>query len=350
LHELIFLNYNFKKNLEGFARTYFSKFLSNDFMNELLHVVAGVISNSQQEILLAQRLKQAHQGGLWEFPGGKRQSTETVEQALIRELHEEIGITVQQARPLIRIIHAYPDRKILLDVWTIEQWQGPAYGREGQQTQWCPLDQLRNYTFPAANYPIITAVQLPSSYLITPEPTSLNDKSFFYRLEKCLDAGISLVQLRAKNWPEHDYCYCAEKALILCERYGAQLLVNASPQIALSVGTHGVHLNSERLLTYTERPLNQKLWVAASCHSNAEIEQANQINVDFIVLGAVRSTQSHPESEPIGWFEFFKMTASAHCPVFALGGMKAEDISIARAHGAQGIAAIRALWGQLESQ
>jgi 8-oxo-dGTP diphosphatase len=313
-------------------------------MNKILQVVAGVIYNAQKEVLLARRPKHTHQGGLWEFPGGKREPQETVEQALARELQEEIGITILKARPLIRITHTYPERKVLLDVWEIEQWQGTAYGREGQPVQWCPADSLKNYSFPAANYPIITAVQLPSHYLITPEPVSWNDKKFFYRLEQCLDSDISLMQLRAKNLSERDYCYCAERALTLCERYGAKLLVNATADIALSVGTHGVHLTSERLLACTERPLNNNLWVAASCHSIAEIEQANHKEIDFIVLGSVRSTESHPEAQPLGWFEFFQHTETANCPVFALGGMKLEDRAIALAHGAQGIAAIRAFW------
>jgi 8-oxo-dGTP diphosphatase len=304
------------------------------------HIVAGVIYNAQNEILIARRPAHTHQGGLWEFPGGKCEAGESPPQALARELQEELAIIVQQARPLIRHVHAYPDKKILLDVWRIEQWQGQAWGREGQAVQWCKANYLKNFKFPAANVPIISAVQLPTLYLITPEP--LTDKKFFYRLEACLDGGRTLVQLRAKKLSERDYCYCAEKALTLCDRYGAQLLVNATPEIALSVGTHGVHLNSERLLACRERPSD--LLVAASCHSLKEIQQANQLRTDFIVLSPVRTTASHPEAPPLGWLKFFQLTEQANCPVFALGGMGTEDVPRAWAHGAQGIAAIRALW------
>jgi len=310
----------------------------------MLHVVAGVIYNPQGEILIARRLEHTHQGGLWEFPGGKCEAVESALQALTRELEEELSITVQQARPLICIIYAYPYIKIRLDVWQIEQWQGSVWGREGQTVQWCSPNSLKNKPFPAGNYPIITAVQLPSLYLITPEPVSLTDKKFFYRLESCLDDGISLVQLRAKNLSELDYCYCAEKALILCENYGAQLLVNASPETALSVGTHGVHLNSEQLLACVKRPLETNLWVAAACHNLEEIQQANLIGADFIVLSPVRKTTSHPEASPLKWLKFWELTEQAHCPVFALGGMNREDVPKAMAHGAQGIAAIRGLW------
>ena len=189
-----------------------------------------------------------------------------------------------------------------------------------------------------------STTQLPSLYLITPEPTSLQDKSFFYLLEKCLNTGISLVQLRAKKLTKYDYCCCAEKAIKLCERYTAKLLVNATPVTAMMVGAHGVHLSSKRLLTYSKRPLSTQFWVAASCHQSVEIQQANLINTDFIVLGSVQTTASHPEGNILGWSKFQKLTKQAKCPVFALGGMTLKDIPKAQTYGAQGIAAIRALW------
>lgn len=310
-----------------------------------IHVVAGVITNPQGEILLARRPDHLHQGGLWEFPGGKCEVGETPEQALARELREELDLTVQQAGPLIRIHHTYPEKSILLDVWQVEKWQGQPWGREQQWLQWCPPQRLKEKAFPAANYPIITAVQLPSVYLITPEPQSKRDKRFFYHLEAGLDQNLSLVQLRAPHLSDKDYCDCAQTALTLCDRYGAHLLVNASPELAIAVGTPGVHLNGERLQRYSQRPLPPHLWVAASCHHAAEIQQANRIQTDFIVLSPVKPTTSHPDAKPLGWSQFFHLTESANCPVYALGGMTKLDIPKAWAHGGQGIAGIRGVWG-----
>lgn len=310
----------------------------------MIPVVAGVIYNSLGEVLIARRPDHLDQGGLWEFPGGKIQPGETVEHALQRELWEELGLVVQQARPLIRIIHPYPHQTVLLDVWRVEQWQQQPYGREGQIVQWSQPHRLAEKKFPEANQAIITAVQLPTRYLITPEPRSYRDHNFFYQLEASLEYGLTLLQLRAKHLSELDFCRCAEKSLTLCQRYCAQLLVNATPDIALSVGAAGVHLTSARLMAMTERPLPKSFWVAASCHCLEDIEKGHEIEIDFAVLSPVKATLSHPETTPLGWLQFFQFTESAKYPIFALGGMKISDIPIAWSHGGQGIAAIRSLW------
>jgi 8-oxo-dGTP diphosphatase len=315
-------------------------------MSKTIHVVAGVIANSNDDVLLALRGAEAHQGGLWEFSGGKKEVDESIEQALQRELYEELGITIQQARPLIRINHAYPDKTVLLDVWQIEDWTGQAHGKEGQPIEWCTKQDLQQKQFPAANYPIVNAAKLPDKYLITPEPKQSNDKSFFYQLERSLEQQIQLVQLRSKHLSTKEYCYCAEKTLNLCDAYQAQLLMNATPEMALSVGTHGVHLDSKRLYQYAQRPLAKSLWVAASCHHQQDLQQTQVIDADFAVLSPVKLTQSHPHSRPLGWLMFWALTEQATLPVYALGGMQLSDIPIAWAHGGQGIAAINSLWKQ----
>lgn len=311
-----------------------------------VHVVAGVIAKNDQ-ILVARRPQHLHQGGLWEFPGGKVEFGENPEQALHRELSEELGIRVITARPLIRIHHDYPDKKILLDVWQVTDWKGEAQGQEGQAVQWCSRETLATQAFPAANYPILKAVALPIFYLITPEPEKPNDKHFFYQLDRILDRGeVTLLQLRAKRFPDKELCECAERTLKVCEKYQARLLLNATPELAISVGTDGVHLNSEILHATSQRPLAKKLWVAASCHHEKDIDRANQIDCDFIVLSPLRRTKSHPETVPLGWQRFFNLTEHAQCPVFALGGMQTNELTQVFSHGGHGIAAIRALWNQ----
>ena len=127
---------------------------------DAVHVAVGVIFNSKQDqILIAKRPKHLHQGGLWEFPGGKVSSGEAIEHALARELFEELGISDIQAEPLMDILYDYTDKKVYLDIWIIHQFSGQAQGKEGQQCKWVNLQDLLSsqsqYQFPAANQPIL---------------------------------------------------------------------------------------------------------------------------------------------------------------------------------------------------
>jgi 8-oxo-dGTP diphosphatase len=122
-----------------------------------LHVAVGVILNHQGEILISQRHLDSHQGGLWEFPGGKVEAGESVQQALGRELREELGIRISGARALLEVQHDYPDKQVLLDVWLIDHFSGEAKGREGQPLHWCRPCALVDFEFPEANHPIVEA-------------------------------------------------------------------------------------------------------------------------------------------------------------------------------------------------
>jgi 8-oxo-dGTP diphosphatase len=120
-------------------------------------VVVGVIQK-QGKILVALRPQHVPQPNLWEFPGGKVELGESSFEALVRELKEEVGITVQAAQPWLQLKHTYPERIIALDVWKVEQFTGEAYGREGQQVQWVTPQQLSLIGYPSANKPIIDAL------------------------------------------------------------------------------------------------------------------------------------------------------------------------------------------------
>jgi 8-oxo-dGTP diphosphatase len=123
--------------------------------NSTVHVAVGVLLNDNHEVLIAMRPAESHQGGLWEFPGGKVEEGESVEYALNREFKEELGISVQACTPLIQIRHEYSDKLVMLDVWLIEKFSGIPQGREGQAIEWRALSKLRAVDFPKANERII---------------------------------------------------------------------------------------------------------------------------------------------------------------------------------------------------
>lgn len=130
-------------------------------MPQPLLVAVGVITNSEGEILIAKRPSGIEQGGLWELPGGKLAPYETGLQALKREIAEEVGLQVITARPLIRVTHDYPEKKVILDVWKVLEFGGTPKGLEGQPLRWVSPQNLANYQFPQANLPIFQAQQLP---------------------------------------------------------------------------------------------------------------------------------------------------------------------------------------------
>ena len=133
-----------------------------------LHVAVGVIlkpnkqqeqPQGQQQVLLALRSSKQHQGGKWEFPGGKVEQGETVEAALARELKEELAITVTSAEPFLVLQHTYPERQVTLDIWLVTNFTGIPAGLEGQPLQWVNISDLAKITFPDANQPIVEQLQ-----------------------------------------------------------------------------------------------------------------------------------------------------------------------------------------------
>ena len=126
-----------------------------------IHVVAAIIVGPDQQIFISRRGEHLHQGGLWEFPGGKVEAGESPEKALVRELFEEIDIRVSAWQPYMQVEHDYVDKKVLLDIWQVDDFSGVARGKEGQQCHWLSLEQLlapvadSELSFPAGNQPIL---------------------------------------------------------------------------------------------------------------------------------------------------------------------------------------------------
>ncbi len=307
-----------------------------------VHVVAAVIYHSDQSrILIARRPGHLHQGGKWEFPGGKVEPDETPQQALSRELFEELGIQLKTSESLIQIHHQYADKAVFLDVYNVTAFSGEAYGKEGQTVCWVQPASLGEYTFPDANIPVIRAIQLPRTCLITPEPA--DQASFLSALELALQRGIPLLQFRAKQLEKSRYAGLAQAVIELAHRYQAKVLLNSPDEMHLDAD--GLHLTSQQLMSCRQRPqLPGQQSLSASCHNEKELRQAGKLGVDFVFLSPVKMTRSHPEAVALGWNRFQQLVSTVNLPVYALGGVGKADIPRACQSGAQGIAAISALW------
>lgn len=314
----------------------------------ILHVAVAAVFRDGR-VLIARRPEHVHQGGLLEFPGGKVEPGERVQQALVRELHEETGLTIPEPslEPVIRIRHDYGDRQVLLDVWRTQESCGEAEGREGQAVAWMPPEALKDEDFPVANRPIIRALILPRVLAITGAANSVGEG--LTRLAAALNSGSHhpLVLLRSPALGDEVYLQLAVQAVEVCQASGTGLLVHGHPaRFAQVPGAAGLHLPWREAVRLRSRPVPEGVWLGVSCHDHEQLEHARRLEADYATLGPVRATASHPGVRGMGWQGFQAGTESAGMPVYGLGGLTPDDIHEARSHGGQGIAGIGFWWHQ----
>lgn len=310
-----------------------------------IHVAVGAIFRNGK-VLIARRPDHVHQGGLLEFPGGKVEAGESVQQALVREIREETGLRIAPGslEPLIEVRHDYGDKQVFLDVWLTSSAEGNAEGCEGQEIRWLDVRELADADFPAANRPIIRALQLPRHYAIT--GAAENEDTFLKRLQESGgNSGTELCLLRAPELSEDSYALLADRALELCQAGGFMLMLHGSPSLLEQFPrAGGVHLPWRVARQLSARPVPESYLLAVSCHDEKEIAHALRLRADFVTLGPVKPTPSHPGVPGIGWRRFRELAAAATVPVYALGGLSLADMAEARGAGAQGIAGISFWW------
>ncbi|HEY3589047.1 MAG TPA: 8-oxo-dGTP diphosphatase MutT [Buttiauxella sp.] len=124
-----------------------------------LEIAVGIIRNPRGEIFITQRAADAHMANKLEFPGGKIEVDETPEQALVRELQEETGITATEFTLFDKLSYEFPDRHVTLWFFIVESWEGEPWGKEGQPGKWIAQNALVATDFPPANEPIISKLQ-----------------------------------------------------------------------------------------------------------------------------------------------------------------------------------------------
>lgn len=309
--------------------------------SQRVEVAAAVITGPDGRFLLGQRPAGKVYAGYWEFPGGKIEAGEAPLAAVKRELREELGIEVERAYPWLTRDYDYAHAAVRLRFFRVVRWSGELHGRENQRFAWQFPDAISVDPLLPANAPILRALRLPAVYAIT-NAAGLGEQEFLKRLERALAQGLRLLQVREKGMSGDPGLRFAAEVVRLAHAHGAQVLVNSDAGLAQRTGADGVHLTSAQLRQLEQRPVSGL--VGASCHDAGELARALSLGVDFVVLGPVMPTPSHPGAPGIGWQPFAAALKDCTLPVYALGGLKPADLETAWDCGAHGISMMRAAW------
>ena len=307
----------------------------------ITRVAAAVIVAADGRVLLAQRPPGKPYAGYWEFPGGKLEPGETAPVALARELHEELGVTVRRAAPWLTQEFVYPHAHVRLEFFRVFAWDGEPQGRDGQAFAWQVPGRFTVAPLLPANTRVLAALALPPVYGITCAQ-DVGEDAFLARALHALSHGLRLIQVREKEWPAARRDAFAARLRDAARPYGATLLLNGDEAGARALRLDGVHWPAALLHAAQRRP--RDLVVAASCHDRRDLDRAAELEVDFVVLGPVKPTPTHPGAVPLGFEGFAAIVDGTRVPVYALGGLDPGDLGPAVDHGAHGIALRRHAW------
>jgi 8-oxo-dGTP diphosphatase len=334
---------------------------------------AGLDQAGHRQYWLERRPDSAHLGGMLAFPGGKCQPDESPQDALARELFEELGIQPQEPRLRMEIPWVYlaesndldgkqKSRHLRLIVYQVEKWQGRLHGREGQsvtpQTLDCSRQSEWMSALPPANRGIVAALCLPPRIAITAACGS-GDAGFVVWHQALVETVNALQQRFGSSFGERSAIVQLRPgrelgitqwraAVTTVQSMGLSAWVNADLDTAFECRADGVHLNRYRLALDAREALAgwraENRWVSASGHTLEEVRRANEVGVDALLISPILPTSSHPGEPGIGWAQFAALTREATMPTYALGGMSDSHLSQVQNHGGQGIAAIRGFW------
>ncbi|HET7670294.1 MAG TPA: Nudix family hydrolase [Burkholderiales bacterium] len=295
----------------------------------MIEVAAAVIQRPDGHFLLAQRPAGKVYAGYWEFPGGKVEPGEPPNEALARELHEELGIDVRTSYPWITREFSYPHGHVRLNFFRVLEWSGEPHPREDQAIAWqAPQGATASPMLPA-NAPVLASLALPHEYAIT-DAARYGTARMLSLLEKRLQEGLKLVQVREPGLENRELF--AQQVLGLAHRHGCKVMLKTA-------GGDGRHYTAAELARLDQRPKDGL--AAASCHTRQELERAMALGMDFAVLGPVLEKAGAPA---LGWKGFAALAQGATIPVYAIGGVTRADMHDAWRAGGHGVAMIRGSW------
>ena len=326
---------------------------------KITEVAVAVFIKPDGTFSLSSRPEGKPYSGYWEFPGGKIEAGESVRDALVRELIEELNVTITHATPWFTFMMHYTHATVRLHCWRVHAWHGELRGMEGQSFEWVRLNQMAvSPTLPGC-VPIFKALALPYVYAIS-NASEMGVELYLQHLRALWSKNArngtpvlgfeneiipQMLQVREKRLSREATANFAKAVISLareCEySRHVKVLINSDILLAQEVGAAGVHLTSAQLSTLKERP--DFALVGASAHTREEIERATELKCDFVVVSPVLATLTHPDQTPIGWPRFTELVEVAPLPCYALGGLTMADLKIAIERGAQGVAMQRGL-------
>ena len=309
-------------------------------MTKITEVAAAVIERPDGEFLLACRPEGKPYPGYWEFPGGKIEPGEDARAALDRELQEELGIRVREAIPWITRVYAYTHATVRLHFFRVTAWDGEPQPLEDQAIAWQRVESPDVTPMLPANAPVLAALALPAVMVVSNAAETGFD-AWSLKLSAQVLGERLLVQIREKGLEPQRVQFLLSRALTRGTPFGALVVVNSDcgawPQ------ADGVHLTSKALLEAQARPAGRV--VGASCHDAREVAHAAALGLDYVVVGPVKATASHPGAALLGWEGFAALVRDCPLPAYAIGGLTRADLAEARRHGAHGVALRSAAFG-----
>ena len=347
--------------------------------------VAVAVIHYKEQYLLGFRSAAQHQGNRYEFVGGKIDAGESAEQAVIREVAEETGIGIYDNTvvKLGRLHHDYGDKQVSLHVYKIaltlvqfEQYKDCQRGLEGQALTWVSRSDLLagKYHLPAANQTILKWLSLPTNVSITYPLAHFSEYA---------DPAAAWLQYHQEKLASESWVYIRLKAS--ASQHSAEQLMHLRPDISAIVPHNNdspildiedsinidndistrqqvvaCHLTHSALMHWFDDSQDSSVAghlissthpLIVSCHDAASIYAANKLASVRIqqqlppVIGAflspVLATQTHPDTEPLGWESWSKLSQLADMPIIGLGGLAPIMIDQALAHGGVSVAGIR---------
>lgn len=304
-----------------------------------IDVAVAVVFNAGGQVLWGCRPEGKPYAGYWEFPGGKVEPDETVWQALVRELKEELDITALEGGPWFRIEHDYEHANVRLHLYRVWRFEGSPKSLENQRFTWASLDSSDLSPILPATEPLLPKLAQPTVMALS------NYGAGFEACAQRLERGLSniktpiYIQFREKALSGNALIQAFEHCYGLCQKTGQAMLLNSDTWLNLREHLDALpcplHLTQAHLLSGQFQDLQ---CAGASVHDTDSLRIAFDRSLTYAVLGAVKPTPSHPGQPGLGWEKFLESAQGARLPVFAIGGLAAEDIRDAHLHGAHGIA------------